>query len=575
MRAFAVCMACVWSWGCGDGGDATDGDPPTRDPDDPGPDDPGPPHDIPDDTAPTIQFAQTRRMIDRRNEPPSAGRFTGTTTAYGSWLADYDGDGRLDYYAVNHGQIPHVSGLFINNGAGGFGRNLYTVALRPSPEAFPNLDISNEMRFVGDVTGDGKIDLYFQGWSGAGVLCVNQGAVTAADWAGPGFMCYGTADGLAFSDVNGDGRLDILSLDRGEFDTYTAYYSQTARFFWRLNNGNPNPNRWPTSEAFSSLQITDPAQMTAPFCDLNGDGLPDKIAGIALPLNSRGMLGTTVGGHQVFLGQPGGSYAQAPAGDLDSATDPITRIEDVDEDGCIDVGTDASGYRDNQRWYLQTRADGACTAQFTLTPRTQLPYFPGFKRYSVDLDNSGRLSKIVLIHRAYGNNDGLPAGATTYHKRADGSYARITAAASGIDITAGGTSEFYADNLSPGDWNDDGRIDLAGTGQPSIANSDEGFALWTSQLTTTNRWIKLTLPTVTGVFAGSAAIEVYERGFAGDPAHLVTPARVIYPGKAWATLVYHFGIGGRYSVDVRVRFPDGTQVVRTGVVAASRTAISP
>jgi len=65
--------------------------------------------------------------------------------------------------------------LFLNNGAGGFGRNLFTVSFLRSTVDEPNLGLSNEMRFVGDLTGDGRVDFFFQSWSGFGAMCVNQG----------------------------------------------------------------------------------------------------------------------------------------------------------------------------------------------------------------------------------------------------------------------------------------------------------------------------------------------------------------------------------------------------------------
>jgi hypothetical protein len=55
----------------------------------------------------------TSRGIVRSQEPSSAGPFASSgTLAYGAWLADLDGDARLDYYGVNHGQTPHRSGMW-------------------------------------------------------------------------------------------------------------------------------------------------------------------------------------------------------------------------------------------------------------------------------------------------------------------------------------------------------------------------------------------------------------------------------------------------------------------------------
>lgn len=536
------------------------------------------------DPDPSIAFTQVGLAagINRSNEPASAGRFDPTfAAAYGSWLVDLDGDGRLDYYAVHHSQAPHLSGLFLNTGAGGFGRNLFTVSVLGSNIDPPILYNSNEMRFVGDLTGDGKVDLFFLGWYGLGTHCVNQGVAAHSDWVGPSFVCYGTGDGLAFADVNGDGKIDVLSMpvvDSSVFDVYATYYAQTVPHFWRLNNGDPDINHWPIvmDTNFLSLPITDPgaAAADASFLDLNGDGIPDKIVGLPAPVNSRGPNDTLLAGHQVFLGQANRTYRMLSGTGLEGATGPITRIEDINGDGCLDIGTDVTGYRDNQSWYIQKRSGITCTVAFTATPGAALPFFPGFKHYAVDLDNSGLLSQVVLIHRGYGTNDGLPVGASIYRLLPDGSYLAIPPAQSGLNVVSGEV-EFYADNLAPGDWNDDGRIDLGGTGDDGIPGTDLGFGLWTSKLSTTNSWIKIALPTVTGFFSGSATIEVFDAGFAGDANHLVTPPRVLFTGRAWASQVYHLGIGTRSAVDVRVTFPDGSRAIRAGVAPRSRLTIQP
>ena len=383
------------------------------------------------DPNPILTFNQVARPagINRANEPASAGTSTASSTyEYGSWLADLDGDGLVDYYAVNHGQAPHTSGLFINNGAGGFGKNLFTVALQPSQDSFPNMGSSNEMTFEGDLTGDGRVDMFFRGWSGIGVMCASRGIVSGTDWSGPGFTCYGTTDALAFADVNGDGKIDVLAVSPSNFDTYATYYSNTATYIWRLNNGSPNIQSWPTTQNFAALRVTDPSSPAPPFVDLDGDGIPDKIVGIPLASGSRGTYGTKTAGKQVFVGQAGGTYALKTGTGLEGVTDPITAIEDVNDDGCLDIGTDVTGYRDNQSWYVQNKTGGACNVTFTATARTALPYYPGFKRYTVDIDNSGQLSKVVLVHGGYGNNDGRPVGANIYRKLGDGSYAAITRA---------------------------------------------------------------------------------------------------------------------------------------------------
>src|SRR5262249_17507905 len=154
------------------------------------------------------------------------------------------------------------------------------------------------------------------------------------------YQCYGTTDALAFADVNGDGKIDVLAISSSNFDAYTAYYSHTATYMWRLNNGTPNIQSWPTTQNFLALRVTDPSSPSPPSVDLNGDGIPDKIVGIALPSGSRGTYGTTTGGEQVYLGQASGTYTLKTNTGLENVTDPITAIEDVNDDGCLDIGTD-------------------------------------------------------------------------------------------------------------------------------------------------------------------------------------------------------------------------------------------
>ena len=77
---------------------------------------------------------------------------------------------------MNHGQTPHLSGLFLNNG----GQNLFTVGFQSSTANPPNLGNSNEMRFVGDLNGDELH--YFWGWERLLGRCVSIRVAQRADW---------------------------------------------------------------------------------------------------------------------------------------------------------------------------------------------------------------------------------------------------------------------------------------------------------------------------------------------------------------------------------------------------------
>src|SRR5205085_552727 len=129
----------------------------------------------PADPSPVLTFTQNALAvgINRTPEPASASSCSfgsGTTNPYGTWFADFNGDGHLDVFDMNHGQACHVGGLWINNATGGFGQNIYSVATQVAPSN-GNYSLTNEVAFVGDLTGDGRPDLYFISWSGLGGMC--------------------------------------------------------------------------------------------------------------------------------------------------------------------------------------------------------------------------------------------------------------------------------------------------------------------------------------------------------------------------------------------------------------------
>jgi hypothetical protein len=534
------------------------------------------------DPSPVLTFIQqgTALGLIRSNEPPSASSIPQPaqgTLAYGTFLADFDGDGDVDVYGVNHGQAAHRSGLWMNIHNSSFGQNLFTVGVLPAQQHPANLGLSNEIRFVGDISGDGLPDIYFLNWSGGGVYCANRGSAIHADWTGPSFACYSVWEPRSFGDVNGDGKPDMLTIDTssGTSDlTYRAGSLHTFPMLWRLNNGNENPRTWPTQAVTPLITGVDPAVFDSlEFCDLNRDGIPDKVTGI--PTSNRGPYLTSTGGTQVWIGLGDGSYALQDASGVENVTLPFVRVEDVNGDGCVDLGADITVYKDNQSWWLQNKVGTFCAVTFTQTARTAISPYPGARRYTADMDNDGLPDKVVLNHVGFGNGDNVPHGINVFRRQLNGTYVNTTPSQHGANITGTQGYEFYADQVDPGDWNNDGRIDLAGAGQWSIAGTDQGYALWTSQLVTTNKWLKVELPTVGGFFSGVVTIEIFDTGHMGDSDFAVTPTKVMRAGRVWPSMKHHFGVGRRDSVDVKVTFADGRQSVVVGAVTNTTVTITP
>lgn len=480
---------------------------------------------------------------------------------YGMFLSDLDGDGLLDVYVPNHGQVPHRSGLWINNGSGAFSPNIFTVSLT-SPSAY--LNNTGWMYEPVDLNGDGRPDLHFGGWYSYGVVCYNRGVSSAGGWTGPRFECRqsiypvsfaGTnrdSPGLSplpFADVNRDGRLDILTYQNpSAYDNYLSLL-RTLPTVWRLNNGNEDTRTWPAVTSEFDLVGAAPA---GALLDLNGDGLPDKIQGIPVASSQRGPFGVGSGGTEVYFGQPDRTYALQPSG-LESVTSPIAALEDVNRDGCIDVGFDDSSYKDNQYWYLQNvLSDGRCAGTWHWVGRTspELPHFLGAWRQSMDLDNSGVSLDVVIVKSAYGNTGGYSGGVHVFQQQPDRSWVEVYN--HGIDL-----NDAYYSALRAGDWNDDGLPDIAGQGGWSMPDTDHGIALFTNQSVNANRWVKVRLPELSGRFIGTATIELFAAGQAGIAAAKIGRSITLTTGYHWPSTWYHLGAGARTTVDVRVTFPDG------------------
>lgn len=204
-----------------------------------------------------------------------------TSTADASLLFfDVDGDGDNDLLQVKGGDAKeagnaaYLARLFLNDGHGQF-----TSA---PADALPALSISASAAVAADFNRDGKLDVFIGGRLVPGkypetpdsVLLENQGGhlVDVTDTLAPGLRHVGMVTSALWSDVDGDGWMDlVLTLDWG---TVKYFHNEQARGLVDRSDAagfSAAGSGWWNSVASA---------------DFNGDGRPDFVVG-NLGLNTR------------------------------------------------------------------------------------------------------------------------------------------------------------------------------------------------------------------------------------------------------------------------------------------------
>ena len=248
-------------------------------------------------------------------------------------LGDVDRDGDFDLVVGNQGQ---QSRLYLNHGTGTFAD--------ATASRIPVGVLNTYPLALGDVDGDGDLDLVVGNWQQQNCLYLNHGTGVFSD-ATPSRMPVGNypTTSLALGDVDLDGDLDlVVGLRWGGSLLY-------------LNNGtgtftNATASRMPVSNAnASSLALG----------DVDGDGDPDLVVGnrwgqILLYLNS----GTGTFTDATTSRMPVGNYATTSLA-----------LGDVDGDGDLDLVVGNGGLSGSQsRLYLNTG-----TGTFTDATASRMP----------------------------------------------------------------------------------------------------------------------------------------------------------------------------------------------------------
>src|SRR5271157_19069 len=123
---------------------------------------------------------------------------------------DFNGDGRVDLAIVNFSD--HTVSVPLGNGDGTF----------QAARAY-NVDLDRKSVAAGDLDGDGRPDLVVTNFCGTDAACASNGTVSVLLAVGDGTYKFAASYPLgmgplsvALADVNGDKKLDLIAVNRGD-----------------------------------------------------------------------------------------------------------------------------------------------------------------------------------------------------------------------------------------------------------------------------------------------------------------------------------------------------------------------
>ena len=503
-----------------------------------------------------LDFAHVRALTQRFWFPEIMGAGVG-------WL-DYDGDGRLDLYCVQSGDLEPgeravpESRLYRNLGGGrfedvtaraGVGRPGYGMGCT-----------------TGDYDGDGDVDLYVT-CVGANVLYRNEGDGTFRDVtaeAGVGDAGWGTSTG--FFDLEGDGDLDLWLVNYvrwskaleieckspyGERD-YCApnNYNAPSQSVLYVNEGD---GRFRDASKEAGLGAAFGNGLGLALADFDGDGRCDVY------VSNDGMP------NQLWINRGGGRFENEAlqrgcAVNRNGAAEASmgTVAGDFDQDGDPDVFI--SNLRDETNTLYDNDGKGNLR---DVTPRSGLAsaglQLTGFGDGLADFDHDGFPDVFVANGRVgfwkpYYSTDDVYAEPKQLFRGLDGKRWE--------DVPLAGLSAELLGNsrgVALADWDDDGDVDL-------VVNENHGrLHLLRNVAPKRGQWVTFDVQNRAGAPALGARLRVQAgaRAFHGAVSVCSSYCSANDPRV-------HFGLGSAGAVDeVAVRWSDGT-AERFGPFASER-----
>jgi hypothetical protein len=402
---------------------------------------------------------------------------TGETTSnnFGASLTagDFNADGKTDLAVGAQGYSTNTGRVYIFHNDGSIPTTAATADVTITGETTSNLfGIS---LIAGDFNADGKTDLAVgaQGYStntGRVYIFHNDGSIpTTAATADVTITGETTSNffgrSLAAGDFNADGKTDLAIGAYGYSSSTGRVYLYETRdnFSWQLQEiQSPDNLRVNTNTSGQEMKITGGATSNnfghaLTSGDFNADGKIDLAVGA---------YGYSSNTGRVYIFHNDGSIPTTATtadvtitGESTSNNFGISLTPgDFNADGTIDLAVGAYAYSSSTGRVYIFHNDGsipttAATADVTITGETTSNNF-GFSLASGDFNADG---KTDLAVGAYGYSSST-GRAYIFHN--DGSIP-TTAATADVTITGGATSNFFGYSLTSGDFNADGTIDLA------------------------------------------------------------------------------------------------------------------